>query len=209
MILFRALRSNVHVFENGGLVDQMIKHPKKLYYKFSDGNFNIKHGEKEYALEINSKDVVSNSFTKFVADVIGCSNFGVIKKDSIQITKVDNYFIFVYNFKSNDESFEIIYDPNSLEECNYYVSVVAKYYILEDVSEEKSIDDIKDITNINSVNEIEIVNEPVSMPEPVYIAPSEPVQTIHEQSATGGMPVKDPYDTAMNDNKYDGPIMPI
>jgi hypothetical protein len=209
MILFKALRGIANRYDSGGLVEQMIKHPKKLYFKFSEGKFNIRHGAKEYVLDIEDKEIGSTSFTKFIADVIGCSNFGVIKRDDVSITKVDNYFLFVYNFKSNDEAFEIIYDSNSIEECTYYVSVVGKFMIFEDASESKSVDDIKDVTGISSVSEVEVYN-----PAPVHVevehTPEPPVQTIHERAATGGVAVeKDPYDTALNDNKYTGPVMPI
>ncbi len=202
MILFKALKQDIELFQSGGLIDQMIKHPRKAYYKFIEGKFNIN----DSATEIENKNIVSSSFPNFIADIIGTS-FKSIDLDQVSITKVDNYFLCVYNFKSNDESFSIIYDINSLDECTYKVSVIIKFVMLEDVSDIKSTGDISDQSGVDNVKQVYNNPEPQIIQEPV-VQPiqSAPQPTIHEQSAMGhGGPVVDEYDTAMNDNKYTPP----
>ncbi len=191
-------------YGNGGLIESIKKHPHKIFFKFEGGRYNIDGSTVKEAVCDN--EIVCTNFAQFIADIIGCSNIDAINTNMVIVSKHDNYFLLVFNFKSSSkDSYTII---SHEEKAKHSISLVAKFILVEDVSEDKSIEDVLELTGSISggttysdpITEIEIKAQNYTPPvAPIVEAPT-PAPTIHQQSAAG----TDKWDSALNDNSYTG-----
>ncbi len=223
MYIFKALKedginsSNIEAtsinpdqFASGGIVESIKKHPKKIFFKFEGGRYNIDNSIVKEAVSKN--EIVCTNFAQFISEIIGCSNIDAINVNTVIVSKHDNYFLLVFNFKSsNKDSYTIISN-----DAKHSISLVAKFIVVEDVSEDKSVEDINSLTGSVSggtsfsdpITEIEIRQQqyiPQQLPI-INSNPEPPVQnipqpSIHEQAAAGGV---DKWDSALNDTSYTG-----
>ncbi len=194
-------------YANGGLIESIKKHPRKVFFKFEGGRYNIDGTIVKEAVCDN--EIVCSNFSQFISEIIGCSNIDAIHTNMVVVSKHDNYFLLVFNFKSSSkDEYKII---SHEEKTKHSISLVAKFIVVEDVSDDKSIEDILELTGgavsggrtySDPITEIEMSNPSFMPPSAPIIETPAPSMSIHQQAAMGNDDHK--WDSALNDNSYTG-----